>query len=194
MVNNKYFSNFENFNSYLKNLNFSYLNILSINIRSISSINKFNRFKTQLSSFHQLPNLIVIQETWFNSKIVQIYNIPGYRCVHCCRNYGFGGTSIYVRENFQFTVEVCESRHYCDTIAISLNNYKIKGTPIKFISFYRSQKCSIDTFSHIIENIINSYGRSPCVIVGDSNIDFLESNASMDFSNLLSHYYFKKLS
>lgn len=191
MLNNQYFSQIEDYMSYVKNFKFSHFNIISVNVRSISSINKFNKFKTIINSFPQLPNVIAIQETWFSSDLVQIYGIPGYNCIHCCRGDSYGGTSVYIRENFQFTVNVCESKMFCEMIVLTLENYKIYGKPVKIISFYRSQKCDINTFYNLIENLLNLYGRESCIIVGDSNVDFLDNTQSDEFSNLLSNFDFK---
>ncbi|XP_075157940.1 uncharacterized protein LOC142231206 [Haematobia irritans] len=52
---------------------------ISLNSRSVSSINKFNRLKGLLSSIPILPDIIAIQETWFQNAITQIYSIPGYK-------------------------------------------------------------------------------------------------------------------
>lgn len=187
---NKYFNSFENFLRHLKTLNSLYFNIISINVRSISSINKFNQFKTVIASFPILPNVIAIQETWFQKNISHIYQIPGYNCVHCCRYDGFGGTSVFIRSNLQYCIETCESKTFCDVVALSLENYKVDGRPIKIISFYRSQKCNLNNFYEVMENLLQKFGRSSCIFVGDSNVDFLH-NGSADLLNLLESYDFK---
>lgn len=183
--------NFETFNSHLANFNRKFLNIMSINIRSISSINKFNEFKLLISQFEILPNIIAVQETWFQDNLKQIYNIPGYIAVHCCRNDAHGGTSIFIRDNFECTVEYCESKHFFDAIIILLNDFKIEGKPLKITSFYRSQKCNLETFYRCFEDILQDIGISPSVIMGDSNIDFLNSSLSSDLSNLLHDFDYK---
>lgn len=190
MIHNQYFSEFENFIEYLKQINYSYLNIISVNVRSISSIEKFNQFKTLISNFPQLPNIIAIQETWFHSTLSSIYNIPGYNSIHCCRADGFGGTSVYVKNNLQYTVQVCENKSFCDLIVLTLENFKINGKPLKIVSFYRSPKCNVNDFYNIVENLMELYGRNYCIFVGDSNIDFL-NEVSNTLLNLLESYDFK---
>ena len=96
-LNNKYFNNFESFGNYSKNLNNQFFNILSVNIRSISSVDKFNKFRSLIAQLNDLPNVIAVQETWFQSDLVQIYNIAGYNAVHCCRFDGWWDLNVYKR-------------------------------------------------------------------------------------------------
>lgn len=191
MINNQHFLNFESFKNYIEKINFPILNIISVNIRSISGINKFNKFKTLISKLPKLPTIIAVQETWFDSKLVQIYNIPGYNVVHCCRADGYGGTSVYIRNSFQYNVETCESKDYIENITISLQNHKIKGKYLKLTSFYRSQKCNLNIFSNFIETQIARNGRQPCIIVGDSNIDFLNNSLSTNVMDILTSYGYR---
>lgn len=119
-------------------MHFNFLNIISVNIRSISSINKFNKFKSMISKLPKLPSVIAVQETWFNSSLVQIYKIPGYNVVHCSRSDGYGGTSIYIHNNLQYNVQICKSNNFIETITLSLQNHKINGKCLKITTFYRS--------------------------------------------------------
>lgn len=75
-------------------LNSNSFNIISFNIRSVSSIGKFDQFKELIARLPKLPDVIALQETWFNKDITQIYEIPGFTNVHCCREDGYGGTSL----------------------------------------------------------------------------------------------------
>lgn len=189
--NNNYFSNFKSFENYLKSLNFDYFNIVSVNIRSISSVDKFMKFKTLISKFKVLPNIIAIQETWFQSCVSQIYSIPGYSSIHCCRNDGYGGTSLYIRDNLQYLVEFCESKHFVDSIRISIENFKVNGRPLKLTTFYRSQKCDLSVFLCFMEDLLCNITRFPSIIVGDSNIDFHNVLDRTDLSNILCHYDYR---
>lgn len=190
MINNQHFLNFESFETYFCGINFPTLNIISVNIRSISSIDKFNKFKCMISKLPKLPSVIAVQETWFSSNLVQIYNIPGYDVVHCCRSDGYGGASIYINNSLHYNVETCCSKDFIENITISLLNHKINGKSLKLTTFYRSQKCNVEKFVSFIENIVASYGRFPSIIVGDSNIDFI-NNTSADLINMLSSFDYK---
>lgn len=91
MVINQYFNNLKSFSvSVNERINRSSFNAVSVNIRSISAIDKFNKFKFLISKFPILPNVISVQETWLKKGYEQLYEIPGYNVVHCCRDDGYG--------------------------------------------------------------------------------------------------------
>lgn len=190
-LNNKYFENFELFGNYCSNLNNNFFDIISVNIRSISSVNKFNQFKSIIVKLEQLPNIIAVQETWFQSDLVQIYNIPGYNAVHCCRHDGYGGTSLYIRDNIRFSVESCETKQRIECIRVSLDNFSINGKSLIFTTFYRSPKCNLENFFNFLEHVLLQSSRSPSIFVGDSNIDLSMDNASGDLLNMLHQYDYK---
>lgn len=187
---NQYFLNYKSFENYIRGIKKLSFSIIAINIRSISSIEKFNKFKTLISKLPWLPSIISVQETWFNKDLVQLYNIAGYNSIHCCRHDGYGGTSIWIRENLQYKVDVCESKDFFDSIVLTLNNSKLNGKSIKFISFYRSQKCVTENFLEYLESLLCSYGREPCIFAGDSNIDCLDRQSSAELLNLLANFNF----
>lgn len=191
---NKYFKTLDSFQMYNNELlQTQSLNILSINIRSISSVTKFNKFKNMISSFNKLPSVICIQETWFQSELVNLYKIPGYSTVHCCRRDGYGGTSVYIRDQLEYNVELCESNLFIEAILISFNSKKVSGKPLKIMSFYRSQKCPESTFLEFVEKILNDVGSFPCLFIGDSNIDFLQPTTCQFLNSVIESYDFKNV-
>ena len=100
--------------------NNSGFNIISINIRSISPLTKLSKFKSVISNFYKLPAVISVQETWFKRDIVQIYELPGYKSVHCCRSDGHGGTPLYIRDILNFGDVVCLSE-----VVIRYHRFKV---------------------------------------------------------------------
>lgn len=185
MVNSKYFNETFEFSNYIGNLNKDYLLLLSINVRSVSSIDKFNKFKSLIASLSVLPDIIAVQETWFRSDLTQLYGIPGYCCIHCCRGDSYGGTSIYVKYEWKYSVEVCKSEGFVEYICIKLKNFKVDNKPLNIFSFYRSQKCSVVNFLNIFHNNISNFARDPIIVVGDSNIDLFHNP---HYSELLSTF------
>lgn len=189
-MNNNYISNLSDFNN-IQISNRKLFNVFSVNIRSISSITKFNRFKTMIAKISALPTIIAVQETWFKMDVVGIYNIPGYTSVHCCRSDGYGGTSVFVKENLHFTVSQCKSEDLIDSIALKLHNVKLHGKPVTYISFYRSPKCNSSKFVDFLEQLLYAYGRTPCVLTGDANVDALHNENFSAVSNMLLNYDFR---
>lgn len=190
-LNNHYFRNFESFEMNMDKLSGKFFNIISVNVRSISSVDKFMKFRTLLGQLNNLPDVIAVQETWFKSDLVQMYNISGYNAVHCCRTDGYGGTSLYVRDGFCFSVNLCESVQNVEYICVSLNNFTLRGKSLVLSTFYRSQKCSVENYFTFLERAVETNSKFPCLLVGDSNIDVLNTTSSFELFNLLHHYDFK---
>lgn len=163
---------------------------ISYNVRSISSIGKFNEFKTLISKLPKLPNVISIQETWFRENLLKIYDIPGYKPIHCCRKDGYGGVSLYIRDNLEYKVEKCDSQCFIESIVLNVNSVKINNKPLKIIAFYRSQKCDTRTYLRFIEEALVSFGRNPCIVFGDANIDVPNGYISFNLVELLSLFDF----
>lgn len=184
MIQNQYFKSINSFENYLETINYKYLNIISINLRSISSLNKFNKFKSFLTNLPRLPDILAIQETWFEEKCSEMYKIPHYNSIHCCRSDGYGGTSIYISNKYQFTVNCCQSLNFVDIIQVTLHNIKVNGKQLEFMSYYRSQKCKVEDFLNILENQLVNFGNNPSVFVGDSNVDLIESNQPENLTSL----------
>lgn len=187
MIKNQYFNNFSKFQKHCE-VNNKFLNILCINTRSISSLEKFNKFKTVLANFPKLPDIIAVQETWFRNELTQLYSIPGFENVHCCRNDGYGGTSLYINCQIQFSVEFCMSNSFVEIINVKLSGFKIDNKPLKLISFYRSQKCNVNDFVNMLDVILNNHAQSPLIVLGDANIDLLQTSCCVDYCSVFQNY------
>lgn len=172
----KYFNNLNAYNLFMNKNSKNFLNILSVNIRSVSSINKLNKFKYELSQLVKLPDIITIQETWFNEKCKNLYAIPGYESVHCCRKDGYGGNSIFVKSQFNYKILKNISKDYMDIVSIELIDVKLMNKPLIVTSVYRSQKCGMQKFLKETENLLFSCTHAPCIFLGDLNVDMLSSS------------------
>lgn len=188
MSKNQYFKQFSNFINNSCMLNSNSFNIISFNIRSVSSIGKFDQFKELIARLPKLPDVIALQETWFNKDITQIYEIPGFTNVHCCREDGYGGTSLYINKNIHYEVDICKSEKFVERIVVTFCNVKVDRKPLKLISLYRSQKCNVDDFINIVDDILNVHARNPIIIVGDSNVDSLQNTRYIDLLTMFQNY------
>lgn len=188
MIKNQYFKNLQLYADYICSLKSNYLNILSINVRSVSSLDKFNKFKEMLSNLKVLPDVIAVQETWFNNNLKQIYDVPGFSSVHCCRQDGYGGTSLYVNLKLIYTVETCKSEDFVDYIAVKILNYKVDCKSLKIISFYRSQKCNTNNFLRMMDAAMSDNARNPIIVVGDSNMDMFQNSCFEELLTIFQNY------
>lgn len=188
MNQNNYYSNLSLFNNSIEKINYPFLNIISINIRSISSLVKFNKFKSLVSSLLRLPDIIVVQETWFKKDLLNIYSIPGYKGVHCCRDDAYGGVSLYISEDLKFSVHSCKSVSYTELISVSLPYVRVNGKPLVVVAYYRSQKCLVADFLSLIEEDMELLSGKSAVVLGDTNIDQFSSDRFKDLENFFLCY------
>lgn len=172
------------------NLNFINSNeklfIISINACSIAGLNKFDRFRSFIGEFTQLPDVIVVQETWFSN--TSMYNINNYSAVHSTRRDGYGGVSMYIKNSLHYSLLGSISESFVNTLSIKL---KLSSGFLNIIGFYRSQKCRSKKFLTIMENVLTGTQNQHCIFLGDSNIDLLKPCHNLEsFENLLScHNY-----
>ncbi|XP_075163247.1 uncharacterized protein LOC142235881 [Haematobia irritans] len=141
-----------------------------------------------MSSCSKLPDIIAIQETWFSEELLQLYKIPGYASIHCCRDDKYGGTSLYIRENLQFSLDICKSECFVEIIAITLQNYKIDNRKLKIVSFYRSQKCCVSNFMNMMDVLLSNNAQNPIIVLGDSNVDYFRNPNFVDILNLFQNF------
>lgn len=173
-----HFYSLADFNS--SNISFDNLSIISINARSISSFNKFYIFKEFIAAFKELPKIVIVQETWFESRLVNLYHLPGYTAVHCCRPDSYGGASVYISDKVAFSVLFNETSHCAEFIGLRLLEFNLN-----LVGYYRSPQCNIDVFIEFLRLKFAHLGNAPSMFLGDSNINLLENSMiSKKFSNL----------
>lgn len=192
-MNSKYFKNINYFSELFNEANCDKFYILSVNVRSISSINKFNNFKTNICKIPVLPGVIAVQETWLDEKIIELYSIPGFNAVHCCRTDGFGGTSLYIRHNliYSYNIVANHSSNFLDLIFISLRDIKINSKPFLIATLYRSQKCLLRNFYAALEDLLPDACNMPCVVLGDLNVDLRTSTYhTQQLLDIFAEYHF----
>lgn len=183
-LNTNYFIN------YSFNCNFT---VVSFNMQSASSIIKFNEFKNMLYLFPTLPDVIVIQETWFSQSILNLYDINGYEAVHSCRPDNHGCLSIYVNHRLSFTLELSIFEHNMHFQAVKLRSSDLKN-PLIVVGYYRPPSCPPSIFISQMESLMWNLNNSRVLFCGDSNIDLLrQSTISCNFTDVLSSFNYENI-
>lgn len=187
-MNSEYFNCMKSYNSFISLNDLNFFNIVSINIRSASSINKFNLFRNYLSQMLKLPEIIAVQETWFNIQYLNLYSINSYQAIHCPRNDGYGGTTIYVKSTIKYKTLINLSDENVELIAIELPDIIINNRKLILISVYRSPKCIFHVFLNKIETVLDQLGAQTILLVGDINIDMLKNSTNQRILNPFSEF------
>lgn len=182
--------NFESISEFnLSHFNFDNLTIFSLNARSLSSIYKFNSFKNLIFSLKKLPKIILVQETCFSEEMQNIYTIPGYTAVNCCRSDGYGGLSFFVDTEIAVKVEYIYNVGDCQAVSITLPEIKFNGKEVRINGVYRAPrnlKRDFDDFFGLIEDLVIQSTNYAAIFAGDFNIDLLTaSNIRDDWINMM---------
>jgi hypothetical protein len=71
-------------------------------VQNIRSLRKnFDNLLLHIQSFHKQPDLIFLTEVWVFDNEVDLYRIPGYKCLYCLNNsYAAGGVCVFVKDEF----------------------------------------------------------------------------------------------
>ena len=196
-------------NDFFNNVDCSYYTCEELNNRCVLSSYKNNN---SLSVFHmnirslnanheglcELINcidvefdVIVVTEIWS-------YNIELYSGIFCDYNFHYvlpshskvGGVALYIRKSITGTMRD-------DLTVASSNDNVIENIWIELVKdgakyivggIYRHPSNNVDEFTARLVNTLDiiSRGNTPCIIVGDINIDFLKVDGCKDISHYVS--------
>lgn len=118
------------------------------------------------------PDVISLTETWLNCDELVYYNLTGYTACHSVRqSKRGGGVAIYVKNIYKSKqCQVIESTH--TIMATEVNNGKEKHNYVVVYNPHVSNsKEMLNDFSQVLE----TYNKSSYVILGDFNLDMLNS-------------------
>lgn len=155
------------------------VNMLNLNAQSLSSIKKFDKFKELLSKINLNIHIIVVQETWFKEELTQIYQISGYNEIFSCREDGYGGVAIYVRDDIEYEQREIENGIY-NSVEIKLLNVFVNSKPATIYGYYRTYQTRYNDFLHKLSDKLERFSNEPAICVGDSNIDLFEDHRLSD--------------
>lgn len=155
------------------------MNILHINIRSINK--NIDEFKLYLANLKMYFSIIVITETWMdNEDDWTDFEWNNYDCFHTIRAGRRGGGVTVLTDRAlgcSRLVNLCLVNDAVETCAVS---FKLNNIYYAIVGVYRPPSSSISDFNHFFFNNINQriISNSNSVILGDFNIDLLESSPS----------------
>lgn len=173
-------------NSFVCNCNLFHLNIFHCNIRSLRS--NFDELICYLSNLMFPFDIIVLSEIWIKLSETQFYKISGYNEFFQCRDSNkSGGVVIYVRNNLTNFINVpfVMKTGECVSIYSKSNDFQIIG-------MYRSHQYNPKEFLTEFEENLKSNKFKNIYIIGDININILDTSSLSDhYLNLISTLGFK---
>ena len=165
------------------------LSVLCINMRSL--VNKFSELKAHLALIKQNISFIAVTETWLNPDKDVNFELDGYKSVSLYREHAGGGIKLFYLENLCVSRldELSSTNGPAETLIVRTN---IPGYgSIDIGCFYRPPNKSVNNFLVKMNEILHEIGRNRVVIMGDFNIDTLDScTQTRDYVDLLTSYGF----
>lgn len=156
------------------------LTLIYLNARSMR--NKLDDIELWLSTFRYDIHILLVTETWL--KAGEIASLPKYNSFHSCREFGYGGCSLFIRDNISAALIFCYYEDYCNYLVI-----KLFKDNIHVIVIYRSQKNSLQSFFYNLEILLSKYTK--CLIIGDINLNLLDINMdNITYCDLIHSYGF----
>ena len=186
---NYYFN--DNFNhKYLKCQNEAVFSLFHLNAQSLSA--KYECLTDYLSSLCHKFSIYAFTETWFNSNLSSLYNMPGYSLLHRSREgRRGGGVCFYVESKYVFKErdDLVFSNEYTDTLFIEIDMKHAKNVIIGVV--YRAPNSNPSDFNGMLEKSLKAIAMENklCYIVGDFNFDILKYSVSSCTSEFMSVMY-----
>ena len=166
--------------------------VLNYNIRSFNK--NIDSFIALLESLSSNPDIIILTETWLDSRNSDSACIAGYSAYHTTREIcRGGGVSIYVKNDYD--VLMLDKLSVCNTTIESCTvKVKIREEYIVILGIYRPHADSIIDFNHALGILLEDRMLSGCkmCVTGDLNINMLNSESPdvLSFVNLMQSNHF----
>ena len=119
------------------------IKLLNYNIRSFSK-NSIG-LTSLLNTLKDLPNFIVLSESWNSDVTVNLCNIDQYTGVHTVRDSVGGGCSVFCRDNYK--IEKIDNLSMCDSdIEVCTAKITKMSFSVIIVGIYRPPSGYIDSF------------------------------------------------
>lgn len=186
-------NNIKTLNQSLKSLSRDKLIITSINARSCANLQAFDEIKFYLNECTKKSDIVIIGETWFNNKQLNLYEIRGYTAIHSCREgRRGGGLSMYVHERWIIKKSEVNKIRNCDSIRITITSRSQSDETIEVVGVYRPPSQSqhqVSDFLLSLEEVLDELTTKKCIVAGDFNIDVDKNDTIVQSNRLLWFQY-----
>lgn len=157
--------------TYLSSSRASHKSFRILQLNSQSLRHKIDLLEAEIIKY-DMPEIIVVTETWIEPATEHHYNIEGYVSYHLTRPDAYGGVSIFVRN----TINHESPKNIHNENGIQILELNIKNPELSIVAVYRSPSSSIPLFLPIIDRLLER--EMKVILCGDINIDLLSPNSS----------------
>lgn len=173
--------------------------ILNLNIRSLSKhYDEFLIYLQSLENKNIYPKVIVLTETWISKDQLTYFPIKGYSSYISDRQDGTrsGGVIVYVCNNIKHTISILSTNTFqAISVVLGAQRSASQNKPeigeTELLAVYRDQRKRPAEFLLELEDTFLQKAHQKAFIIGDVNIDLLNTTASCSLLNLLNTYGFE---
>lgn len=148
------------------------LNFVELNVRSICKY--WDLFHVYFKDCLNHIDILMLCETAIRRELVNLYNIPGFKSYHYCRNHkSGGGILLYVKNNLSFSQIFLDTKYFENVFGIlTLPN----NSTLNVLAIYRppnlNKQAFLSEISMVFENNIKS--NESVIFFGDVNLNLLK--------------------
>ena len=181
----KYYSS-DDFIQNLEDVHSNDLKIVSLNVRSIPK--NLLKIQTEHAQILNMMDIFCVTETWLNSDIENLYNLPNFNRFSVHRESDkAGGVTLYCKQflNVEPVDHLCSISNCIEKVFVK---FRISDKNYLVGSIYRPPSCRVDLFTEdfeeLLHTITNEYRDFHIIICGDMNINLLRQNCNFKDSYL----------
>ena len=175
------------------------LSMMHLNVRSIQK--HFDEVVEYINSINYNFDIIGFSETWHTNSTADLYNIPGYQCMHKYReSRKGGGVTLYLKDKFCYKIrpDLCILGNDVDCLFIDIDATCVKGLTSHIILglIYRPPNTDLPSFIDNMSQLMSKIRaeKKDCYLMGDYNVNLLNADVHQntgDFVNcILAFSYF----
>jgi len=158
------------------------INLFYVNIRSLK--NKIGHLRNQLVNFRCPIHFVCIAESWLTDDILRtnLVELQDFRDIHSIRPLQMGrggGCSLYAHKSIGEPLEVETFEFYNSNVVIA----RFEKLSLKLCVIYRETKTPLQEFLDFFDRLLERHPGT--IVVGDFNINLLNTNYSQDYINLI---------
>ena len=170
----------------------THLSILNLNARSL--IKNILEFRSILSAFPYIFDIITIEETWLDNSLEAFVMIDNYSLItkHKARRKEGGGLCIYIRNDLEYKQRCdlscpIEYQEFFDYIFIEVTHKDPKNNTIVGVLYRPPGNNTVEDFTNHLEILLHRINKEKkrVILTGDTNINLLNSSQHIATSNYL---------
>jgi hypothetical protein len=160
----------------------AYPSITLLHLNTQSLRNKLSEIEIILQD---VPvHFLCINEHWLDESQIQLFVPSNYKLMnYFCRNLNeHGGVAIYMRGDLSYDYTSLDMSCACEPGIVEVTGIKVVKLKLILISIYRVPNYNIEIFLEkleVIYNLFKNHNKFKFVIIGDLNVNILESQSNM---------------